>query len=48
MIATKRAAKDIVQKNAPEVAEKTSIWDAIWRSVRWKTAEWLVDFGKRF
>ena len=48
MIATKRAAKDIVQKNAPEVPEKTSVWDAIWRSVRWKTAEWLVDFGQRF
>jgi len=48
MIATKRAAKDIVQKNAPEVPEKTSVWDAIWRSVRWKTAEWLVDFWKRF
>jgi hypothetical protein len=29
MIATKRAAKDIVQKNAPEMPEKTSIWDAI-------------------
>jgi hypothetical protein len=29
MIATKRAAKDIVQKNAPEVPEKTSVWDAI-------------------
>jgi len=48
MIATKRAAKDIVQRNAPEVPEKTSVWDAIWRSVRWKTAEWLVDFGQRF
>jgi len=48
MIATKRAAKDIIQRNAPEVAEKTSVWDAIWRSVRWKTAEWLVDFGQRF
>lgn len=48
MIATKRAAKDIVQKNAPEVPEKTSVWDAIWRSVRWKTAEWLVDLWKSF
>lgn len=48
MVATKRAAKDIVQKNAPEMPEKTSVWDAIWRSVRWKTAEWLVDFWKRF
>lgn len=48
MIATKRAAKDIVQKNAPEVPEKTSVWDAIWRSVRWKTAEGLVDFWQRF
>lgn len=48
MIATKRAAKDIVQKNAPELPEKTSVWDAIWRSVRWKTAEWLVDFWKSF
>lgn len=48
MIATKRAAKDIVQKNAPEVPEKASVWDAIWRSVRWKTAEWLVDFWKSF
>jgi hypothetical protein len=48
MIATKRAAKDIVQKNAPEVPQKISVWDAIWRSVRWKTAEWLVDLGQRF
>ena len=48
MIATKRAAKDIVQKNAPEVPEKASVWDAIWRSVRWKTAEWLVDLWKSF
>lgn len=48
MIATKRAAKDIVQRNAPEVPEKASVWDAIWRSVRWKTAEWLVDFWKSF
>lgn len=48
MIATKRAAKDIVQKNVPEVPEKTSVWDAIWRSVRWKTAEWLADFWKSF
>lgn len=48
MIATKRAAKDIVQRNAPEVPEKTSVWDAIWRSVRWKTAEWLVDLWKSF
>jgi hypothetical protein len=29
MIATKRAAKDIVQKNATEVPEKISVWDAI-------------------
>lgn len=48
MIATKKAAKNIIEKNAPEVPEKTSVWDAIWRSVRWKTAEWLVDFGQRF
>ena len=48
MIATKRAAKDIVQRNAPEVAEKTSVWDAIWRSLRWAASEWLVDFWKRF
>lgn len=48
MIATKRAAKDIVQKNAPEVPEKTSVWDAIWRSLRWATSEWLVDLWKSF
>ena len=48
MIATKKAAKNIIEKNAPEVPEKISVWDAIWRSVRWKTAEWLVDFGQRF
>jgi hypothetical protein len=48
MIATKRAAKDIVQKNAPDVPEKTSVWDAIWRSVRWATSEWLVDLWQRF
>ena len=48
MIATKRAAKDIVQKNAPEVPEKTSVWDAIWRSVRWATSEWFVDLWKSF
>lgn len=48
MIATKRAAKDIVQKNAPDVPEKTSVWDAIWRSLRWATSEWLVDLWQRF
>ena len=48
MIATKKAAKNIIEKSAPEVPEKISVWDAIWRSVRWKTAEWLVDFGQRF
>lgn len=48
MIATKRVAKDIVQKNAPEVVGKTSVWDAIGRSVLWKTAEWLVDVWKSF
>lgn len=48
LIATKRAAKDIIQKNAPDIPEKTSVWDAIWRSLRWATSEWLVDLWKRF
>jgi hypothetical protein len=29
MIATKKAAKNIIEKNAPEVPEKISVWDAI-------------------
>lgn len=43
MIMTKKAAKNIVEKNAPEVWKRVWVWDAIWRSVRWKTAEWAVD-----
>ena len=44
---TKRAAKNIVQENAPKT-EKAVVWDTISDVLKWKTSEWMVDIAREW
>ena len=44
---TKRAARNIVQENAPKT-EKAVVWDTISDVLKWKTSEWMVDIAREW
>ena len=44
---TKRAARNIVQENAPKT-EKSVVWDTISDALKWKTSEWMVDIAREW
>lgn len=44
---TKRAAKNIVQENAPKT-EKSVVWDTITDVLKWKASEWAVDYAREW
>lgn len=44
---TKRAAKNIVQENAPKT-EKAVVWDTISDVLKWKASEWIVDVAREW